>query len=119
MMKPLAGSMVSSEMVHLRDRLDAQVVGLDGVDDVAVQPVPRQHLGRLFRVMRLRRLDRVFVVQVVQQPGQPPRFRVLREVDGEFPHAGLDGQAVLDQVPVLQVLLDKFQCLFAGHGHLL
>ena len=71
-------------------------------------------ISAVFSVCVVRRFHRVFVVQVVQQPGQRPGLRVLAEMDGEIPHAGLDGQAVLDQVAVVQVLLQQVPVLVRG-----
>jgi len=58
-------------------------------------------------------IDCVFV----QQPGEPPALLVLAEVAGVGAHGRLDGDAVANEVFVLNVIGQKFIGLVASdHG---
>jgi len=56
------------------------------------------------------------VVEIMEQAGQSPDLGILSETNRQRPHTGFDGQAMFDQVLVVQVVLDQGQGVFSGHG---
>jgi len=52
---------------------------------------------------------------VMEDACQAPRLGIVAEARGQGPHAGLDRQAVLDQVLVLEVLPEQVQGFIACH----
>ncbi len=82
------------------------VVHLDGLHDLGRHAPRGEHLHRLEPVdleVPPRELD----VEVVEQAGQAPDLLVLTQAPGRGAHDGLGGQAVLEHVGVLHVLLEE------------
>jgi hypothetical protein len=57
-----------------------------------------------------------FGVEVVQQTGQPPLVDILPHLLGDRPQYRFGGQAVIDQVPTMQVLAYQFISFFSGNA---